>query len=59
VWSVTDRTVVEAYQLQLGDVFLPPEIRLIFWPHIRYEVVTVHEHVDESVYKSHQDNMAT
>jgi len=49
----------EAYQLQLSDVLLPPEIRLIFWPHIRHEIVSVHEYVDESVYKSHKDNMAT
>jgi len=45
---------VEAYHLQLCDVLLPPEIRLMFWPHIRREVVTVHEHVDESVYKTQQ-----
>jgi hypothetical protein len=49
----------EAYQLQLSDMLLPPEIRLIFWPHIRHEIVTVHENVDEGVYKSHKDNMAT
>jgi hypothetical protein len=49
----------EAYQLQLSDVLLPPEIRLVFWPHIRHEIVSVHEHVDERIYKSHKDNMAT
>lgn len=58
MWSVMNRAA-EAYHLQLSDVLLPPEIRLIFWPHIRHEVVSVHKYVDESVYKSHEDNMAT
>ena len=49
----------EAYQLQLSDVLLPPEICFVFWPHIRHEIVSVHEHVDERIYKSHEDNMAT
>jgi hypothetical protein len=49
VWSVTD-VVDETYHLQLGDVLLPPEIRLVFWPHIRHEIVSVHERVNKTVY---------
>jgi hypothetical protein len=58
VWSVAYR-VAEAYQLQLSDVLLPPEVCLVFWPRIRHEIVSVHEHVDKSVYESKEDNMAT
>jgi hypothetical protein len=53
------RGAAQAYQLQLSDVLLPPEVRLVFWPHISHEIVSVHEHVDERVCKSHQDNMTT
>jgi len=61
VCSCMDRAAgaAEAYHLQLSDVLLPPEILLVFWPHIRHEIVTIHEHVDEGVYKSHKDSMAT
>jgi hypothetical protein len=43
----------------LSDVFLPPKVLLIFWPHIRHEVVWIHENVNESVNGAYNYMLAT
>lgn len=37
------------YHLQIGDVFLPPEVLVELWAHGRHHVVRVHHNVHERI----------
>jgi hypothetical protein len=59
VFSLIKKRSIMIYQLEFGDVFLPPEIFLDLRPECCQEVVRVHDDMNKGVEESDQNSLLT
>jgi hypothetical protein len=60
VWRTKyDWCITTTYQLQLSDVFFPPQVLLVHCPRVGHEIIKVHDNVNHGVYDTKKTAVAT